>query len=127
MNYNDDRYTLATVFSLAYPYGTPTILSGYEFSDNDAGAPNDGAGSCDGTGGSDGWLCQHRWVAVSGMVAFRNEVGDAELTDWQSPNDNQIAFGRGESRTIGIIDGKLYPNYVHLNRLCRLCGYQQRW
>jgi hypothetical protein len=26
----------------AYPYGTPTVLSSYTFSNNDAGAPNEG-------------------------------------------------------------------------------------
>lgn len=44
ITYKWDRnaYTLATIFSLAYPYGTPTILSGYKFTDYDAGAPNNG-------------------------------------------------------------------------------------
>ena len=31
------------IFSLAHPYGTPTILSSYEgFTNYDAGAPNSG-------------------------------------------------------------------------------------
>lgn len=30
------------VFSLAHPYGTPTILSSYTFDDEDAGGPNGG-------------------------------------------------------------------------------------
>jgi hypothetical protein len=43
LNYKDQAaYTLAHVFTLAYPYGTPTILSSYEFNNNDAGAPNGG-------------------------------------------------------------------------------------
>ena len=94
-NSPSNTYVTATIFSLAHPYGTPTILSSYSFSDTDAGAPNGGTGTCTGTGGENGWLCQHRWVAFSGMVGFRNNVGDAELTDGVSPQSEQIAFGRG--------------------------------
>ena len=84
------------IFSLAHPYGTPSILSSFEFSNSDDGAPNGNAGTCSDDGGASGWICQHRWPAVRNMVAFRNEVGDAELTDWVSPQGSQIAFGRGE-------------------------------
>jgi hypothetical protein len=66
------------VFSLAHPFGTPTILSSYQFGNTDDGAPNGGeqrvlfalrdadvelyagAGTCSGTGGTNGWLCQVR-------------------------------------------------------------------
>ncbi|KAG8948519.1 hypothetical protein FRC04_009729 [Tulasnella sp. 424] len=40
--WDKNAYPLATVFSLAYPYGTPSILSGYDFAGNDDGAPNNG-------------------------------------------------------------------------------------
>ena len=86
------------IFSLAHPYGTPTILSSYSgFTNTDAGAPNGGVGTCSGSGGQNGWLCQHRWTAVAGMVGFRNKVGEAALTNWVSPQSQQIAFGRGQS------------------------------
>ncbi|KIO30302.1 glycoside hydrolase family 13 protein [Tulasnella calospora MUT 4182] len=99
--YKWDRntYTLATIFSLAYPYGTPTILSGYYFTNNDDGAPNDGAGSCnDGSG----WICQHRWSAVTGMVKFFNQVKGTSLNAWVSDQASQIAFGRGSSGFVAI-------------------------
>ncbi|KAL0954518.1 hypothetical protein HGRIS_003485 [Hohenbuehelia grisea] len=35
-----NAYTLAMIFSLAYPYGKPSILSSYEFSDKDVRARN---------------------------------------------------------------------------------------
>lgn len=96
-NSPNNAYTLAMIFSLAHPYGTPSILSSYSgFTDTDAGAPNGGAGTCSGSGGSNGWLCQHRWTAVAGMVGFRNTVGSAALNNWVSPQSSQIAFGRGE-------------------------------
>ena len=56
---------------------------------------NLGSGTCSGTGGSGGWLCQHRYVAISGMVGFRNNVTSAKMSDWVSPQSDRIAFGRG--------------------------------
>ena len=84
------------VFSLAHPYGSPTILSSYSFTDKDAGGPNGGFGTCSKDGGANGWLCQHRWTAVAGMVGFRNNVRDAPLVNWVSPKPEQIAFSRGK-------------------------------
>ncbi|KAI0646217.1 glycoside hydrolase [Trametes meyenii] len=102
-NSPSNTYTTAMIFSLAHPYGTPTILSSYSgFTNTDAGPPNGGAGTCSGSGGSNGWLCQHRWTAVAGMVGFRNNVGDAALTNWQSPQSQQIAFGRGALGFVAI-------------------------
>jgi len=91
-----NMYTLGHVLMLAHPYGTPTVLSSYTFSNTDAGAPNGNYGVCSGNGGSDGWLCQHRWTAVAGMVGFHNKVGSEKMTNWVSPTSQQIAFGRGK-------------------------------
>ncbi|KAI0360779.1 glycoside hydrolase [Trametes cingulata] len=102
-NSPSNTYVTAMIFSLAHPYGTPTILSSYSgFTNTDAGAPNGGAGTCSGSGGANGWLCQHRWTAVAGMVGFRNNVGSAALTNWQSPQSEQIAFGRGALGFVAI-------------------------
>lgn len=59
-----------------------------------------GTGTCSGTGGSGGWLCQHRYVAISGMVSFRNNVSSTAMTNWVSPQSDRIAFGRGMHRFI---------------------------
>src|SRR6266404_5614647 len=42
-------------------------------------------------------FCQHRWLAISGMVGFRHQVGSAPLNGWVSPSSQQIAFSRGTS------------------------------
>ncbi|KAH9054684.1 glycoside hydrolase family 13 protein [Lactarius vividus] len=98
-----NAYTLATVFSLAHPYGRVSVLSSYgNFFDMDAAAPNLGVGSCDGEQGVDGWLCQHRWPAIAGMVGFRNKVGRAPVTGWVSPSSQQIAFARGSDGFVAI-------------------------
>ncbi|KAJ6502915.1 glycoside hydrolase [Mycena vitilis] len=102
INSPSNTYITSTIFSLAHPYGTPTILSSYSFSDPNAGSPNGGAGSCSATGGANGWICQHRFIAFSGMVGFRNKVGSAAITNWVSPQSQQIAFGRGSAGFVAI-------------------------
>ncbi|KAF7326251.1 Alpha-amylase [Mycena kentingensis (nom. inval.)] len=102
INSPSNTYITATIFSLAHPYGTPTILSSYSFGSVDDGAPNGGAGTCSITGGANGWLCQHRFVAITGMVGFRNQVANAALVNWVSPQASQIAFGRGSAGFVAI-------------------------
>ncbi|TRM56866.1 glycoside hydrolase superfamily [Schizophyllum amplum] len=105
LNHNspNNAYVTATIFSLAHPYGTPSILSSYQFSNNDDGAPNGGYGTCAADGGGlNGWLCQHRWLAIRNMVAFRNTVGTGELNYWISPQSQQIAFGRGAAGFVAL-------------------------
>jgi len=97
-----NTYITASIFSLAHPYGTPSVLSSYSFSNYDDGAPNNGSGICTDTGGKDGWYCQHRLTAISGMVGFRNAVGSAPMTNWTSPQSQQIAFGRGSIGYVAI-------------------------
>ncbi|TFK85702.1 glycoside hydrolase family 13 protein [Polyporus arcularius HHB13444] len=92
-------YTLASIFSLAHPYGTPTVLSSYSFSNADAGPPNGGAGNCN---QGSGFICQHRWQEIVGMVKFRNTVGSAPLTNWVAPDSQRIAFGRGSLGFVAI-------------------------
>jgi hypothetical protein len=81
---------------LAYPYGTPTVLSSYKFNSVDDGAPNNGGAVCSGTStdGANGWWCQHRWAGIAAMAKFRTAVGNAALDNWANGNANQIAFGR---------------------------------
>ncbi|KAG6884413.1 hypothetical protein C0993_011372 [Termitomyces sp. T159_Od127] len=43
INSPSNTYITATIFSLAHPYGTPTVLSSYTYSTTDDGAPNGGA------------------------------------------------------------------------------------
>ncbi|GAA0903241.1 MULTISPECIES: alpha-amylase [Streptomyces violaceusniger group] len=96
---NGADYTLANVFMLAWPYGSPDVHSGYEFSDNDAGPPNGGAvGACY----QDGWKCQHKWPEIMSMVAFRNTARGASVTNWWDNGGNAIAFGRGDKAYVAI-------------------------
>ncbi|MYX13308.1 glycosidase [Streptomyces sp. SID8374] len=96
---NGSAYTLANVFMLAWPYGSPDVHSGYEFSDHDAGPPNNGqVNACY----ADGWKCQHDWREVSSMVGFRNAARGQAVTNWWDNGGDQIAFGRGNKAYVAI-------------------------
>ncbi|MCA6095267.1 alpha-amylase family protein [Streptomyces sp. SCA3-4] len=94
LSYKDGAsYTLANVFMLAWPYGSPDVHSGYEFTDRDAGPPSGGAvRAC----WQEGWKCQHRWPEIKAMVGFRNAVRGTAVTDWWDNGYQAVAFGRGD-------------------------------
>ncbi|WP_151772272.1 carbohydrate-binding module family 20 domain-containing protein [Streptomyces abyssomicinicus] len=100
LNYKaGSAYTLASVFMLAWPYGSPDVHSGYEFTDHDAGPPNGGqVNACY----SDGWKCQHAWREISSMVALRNTARGQAVTNWWDDGGDRIAFGRGSKAYVAI-------------------------
>ncbi|MFF4299368.1 carbohydrate-binding module family 20 domain-containing protein [Streptomyces vinaceus] len=100
LNYKDgSAYTLASVFMLAWPYGSPDVHSGYEWTDKDAGPPNGGSvNACY----SDGWKCQHAWREISSMVAFRNAARGQAVTNWWDNGADRIAFGRGTKAYVAV-------------------------
>ncbi|MGW0546382.1 carbohydrate-binding module family 20 domain-containing protein [Streptomyces altiplanensis] len=96
---NGATYTLASVFMLAWPYGSPDVHSGYEFSSHDAGPPGGGTvNACY----SDGWKCQHDWTEIKSMVGFRNAARGQGVTNWWDNGGDQIAFGRGDKAYVAI-------------------------
>lgn len=100
LNYKDGAdYTLASVFMLAWPYGSPDVHSGYEWSDKDAGPPNGGTVNACYT---DGWKCQHAWREISSMVGFRNTARGQAVVNWWDNGGDQIAFGRGSKAYVAI-------------------------
>jgi len=106
---NGKLYDLANVFMLAFPYGTPQVMSSYAFTDSNQGPPADtqghtkavyvnGQADCFGK-----WVCEHHHGAIAAMVKFRNQVApDAPVTHWWSNGKNQIAFGRGNQGFVVI-------------------------
>lgn len=100
-----DRYYLATAFMLAHSYGTPVVMSSYDFQGNEAAGPPS-VGEVDGnpagwvTADSDcasgEWICEHRNETVGGMVAFRNAVQGAELVERAADGSSRVAFDRGD-------------------------------
>ncbi|WP_054113963.1 carbohydrate-binding module family 20 domain-containing protein [Marinagarivorans algicola] len=99
---------LAHIFTLAWPYGYPKVMSSYDWSDHDQGPPGHGASSCSG-----GWLCEHRNREIANMVSFRNHTAAQFRATHQWDNGgNQIAFGRGGLGFVVInMDGNLNRNF----------------
>ncbi|KZO93971.1 glycoside hydrolase family 13 protein [Calocera viscosa TUFC12733] len=105
LDYNSpsNTYYLAHVYMLTWPFGTPTVLSSYQFSDSDAGAPVNGAGSCSGSGGSNGWLCQHRNPVIANLLPLHNAfTSSTPLDHVVTGTSQQLAYGRGSTGYVAI-------------------------
>ncbi|MBD5786511.1 alpha amylase C-terminal domain-containing protein [Cellulosimicrobium terreum] len=90
------KYTLANTFMLSWPYGSPSVYSGYRFSDKEAGVVGATATSVpDATCASSVWTCTQRRAEIAGMVGFHNEVAGTSVTSWWDDGNNHIAYGRG--------------------------------
>jgi len=123
--YDGAVYNLANVFMLAWPYGSPKVMSSYdwprnviEFTENGqvkrkdindwVGPPSTDGATHDVSCGN-GWVCEHKWQAIAGMVGFNNYSQDAWNIghSWHN-NGNQIAFARetaaGDSRGFVVIN-----------------------
>jgi alpha-amylase len=96
LTYKDGQpYVLATAFMLAYPYGTPKVMSSFTFTDHEAGPPAAADGTTTPVSCGSGWECEHRIRAIANLVGFHNAVADTSVTHWWSNGSDQIAFGRG--------------------------------
>ena len=126
LTYRDNgTYALANAFMLAWPYGSPTVMSSYEFSNRDQGPPSDSTGRTnDSTCFTGGWRCEHRWQVVANMVAFHNAVAGTGVVNWYDNGNNDIAFGRGSAGYLTInnennaITGRSYHSNLPAGRYC---------
>ncbi|MBQ0923152.1 alpha-amylase [Saccharopolyspora endophytica] len=104
LTYKDGTaYDLAVGFELAYPYGTPQLISSFAFDNSEQGPPAEADGttkpaSCD----DPAWVCEHRRPIIAGMTGFHNAVQGASLTDWWDNGGGQIAFGRQDKGFVAI-------------------------
>ncbi|MGY5764760.1 carbohydrate-binding module family 20 domain-containing protein [Brachybacterium sp. DNPG3] len=104
MNYKwGAKYILANTFMLSWPYGSPSVYSGYTFDDKDAGAPGATATSVpDVDCSSSSWTCTQRWTEIKGMVGFHNAVDGTSVTNWWDDGSNNIGYGRGDKGYVAI-------------------------
>ncbi|MQA24071.1 MAG: ATPase [Micromonosporaceae bacterium] len=118
-------YALANAFMLAWPYGSPTVMSSYGFSSRDQGPPSDASGrTLDSTCFSSGWRCEQRWRVIANMVGFHNTVRGAAVAGWWDNGNNLIAFGRGDKGYLVIndedyaVNGRWYDSALLAGRYC---------
>ncbi|WP_150242567.1 carbohydrate-binding module family 20 domain-containing protein [Nocardiopsis quinghaiensis] len=105
LTYKDgDRYYLATAFMLAHPYGTPVVMSSYDFGGNQTeGPPSVGEVGGNPAGwitedtdcSSADWVCEHRDGAVAGMAAFRTSTEGTGIAQRAADGASRVAFDRG--------------------------------
>ena len=97
LNYkNGSTDTLATVFMLAWNYGTPNVMSSFTFTNTDASPPANGSGYVTAVTCGSGWECQHRQRSIRNMVGFHNATkASTAVGNWWSDGANAIAFSRG--------------------------------
>ncbi len=124
--YDGRIYNLANVFMLGWPYGTPKVMSSYNWPrdvrcgpsgckdvNDGMGPPSDGNGNTKNVACFKDWVCEHRWTSIAGMVGFNNYVQDAWNVAHTWHNDrNQIAFARvtptGDSKGFVVINREGY-------------------
>jgi alpha-amylase len=104
LNYaGGDRYYLAEAFMLAYPFGTPSVMSGYAFTSSDQGPPADPTGrTSDASCGTGTWTCQHRDARIAHLVGLRNAARGQGVTNWWTNGGGQAAFGRGTAAYVAF-------------------------
>lgn len=123
--YDGALYNLANVFMLAWPYGSPQVMSSYawprdvrwdgggnKYRDyNDwMGPPSDASGNTNNVSCGNGWVCEHRWGSIAGMVGFNNYTQDAWNVGYKwSDGGRKIGFARVKGN--GTSSG-----YVVINR-----------
>lgn len=96
LNYKSGApYAMAEAFMLAYPYGSPQVMSSFAFGSQDQGPPATSDGTTQQVSCGSAWVCEHRWRTTANLVGFRNETSGTGVTDWWSNGSGQIAFGRG--------------------------------
>ena len=91
-----ERYVLANVFMLAWPYGYPKVMSSFRFDERDAGPPQAEPVAPDGTQCNEEWVCEHRWPAIANMVTFRGATAGEPVVNWQAHGEAGLSFGRGD-------------------------------
>lgn len=110
LTYKDGaNYDLAQIFTLAWNYGSPSIHSGYSFSDKDAGPAIAGNGEViDPVCGQNGWTCQHAQTGIENMVGFRTQTYGTDVVNKWDNGSSAIGFGRGDKGYVAINRGAAF-------------------
>jgi alpha-amylase len=131
LTYRNGRiYELANAFMLAWPYGTPILMSSYRFEDDQIGPPRNIRGEVSrvptdcGDSRISPWVCEHRWPLIANMTRFRRLTGSAPVRALAA-DDREIAFSRGESAFFAVNlntheISRTYPTTLPAGTYCNL-------
>ncbi|MGA1265086.1 MAG: alpha-amylase [Prochlorothrix sp.] len=105
-------FSLALVFTWAWPYGTPCLTSSYDWARdwvvdvaengepgqrrdlNDwVGPPSDAQGRTLPIACGEGWICEHRRSDFLALVRFRQGMGTAPVNHWWSGSAGELGDG----------------------------------
>ena len=109
-----ERYVLANVFMLAWPYGYPKVMSSYRFEERDVGPPETEPVAPGASGCSEEWVCEHRIPEIARMVAFRAATDGEPATNWQTHGDAAFSFSRGDKGHV-VINASAEPIRVSVS------------
>ncbi|MEU8313045.1 alpha-amylase family protein [Micromonospora sp. NPDC048887] len=121
---NRGTYALANAFMLAWPYGTPAVMSSFTYSGRDQGPPSDGSNRITNVTCYSGWECEHRWPVIANMVGFRNATEGAGVSNWYDNGYQHIAFSRTGKGYLTIndedsaVNGRSYYTGLPAGRYC---------
>ncbi|MER5607622.1 alpha-amylase family protein [Micromonospora tulbaghiae] len=121
---NRGTYALANAFMLAWPYGTPAVMSSFTYSGRDQGPPADGSNRITNVTCYSGWECEHRWPVIANMVGFRNATEGAGVSNWYDNGYQHIAFSRTGKGYLTIndedsaVNGRSYQTGLPAGRYC---------
>ncbi|MEU4818956.1 alpha-amylase family protein [Micromonospora aurantiaca] len=121
---NRGTYALANAFMLAWPYGTPAVMSSFTHSGRDQGPPADGSNRITNVTCYSGWECEHRWPVIANMVGFRNATEGAGVSNWYDNGYQHIAFSRTGKGYLTIndedsaVNGRSYYTGLPAGRYC---------
>ena len=125
LTYRDrGTYALANAFMLAWPYGTPAVMSSFTYSGRDQGPPADGSNRITNVTCYSGWECEHRWPVIANMVGFRNATEGAGVSNWYDNGYQHIAFSRTGKGYLTIndegsaVNGRSYYTGLPAGRYC---------
>ncbi|MBQ1042464.1 MULTISPECIES: alpha-amylase [unclassified Micromonospora] len=125
LTYRDrGAYALANAFMLAWPYGTPAVMSSFTYSGRDQGPPADGSNRITNVTCYSGWECEHRWPVIANMVGFRNATEGAGVSNWYDNGYQHIAFSRTGKGYLTIndegaaVNGRSYYTGLPAGRYC---------
>lgn len=95
---------------LAHSYGSPVIMSSYNFEEPGEGPPVR-VGSTDICSPFDeecyGWMFEHRLRSIMEMVKFRNAVTKSPVRYWKNFGVDQVGFCRGDKGFFAVNNNAL--------------------